>query len=294
MKNNCPLCQGKSKLYLSYDKIGKGDLALYCCSVCGLIYTHPLPTDNYLSKYYQDYDSIGKKYLYYKDAANYENTNYGRKLKKKIKKLINNYSFLQNKKVLDLGSGAGIFSDILQKNGCYVQGVEISKVAAEFSNKNFGLKTLIGSVDFVDLPHGEYEAIFMWDLLEHLANQKGVIKKTFNWLLPGGLLIIETPSSRALINKIILFLFHCGLKWPAVWMFGPHHLYIHSEKSLKKLLTDKGFKIVEIKKANTKADRIFPLKGKFIIPRMILEIINCMTHIVGGKNKLFIIAKKYD
>jgi hypothetical protein len=110
----------------------------------------------------------------------------------------------------------------------------------------------------------------------------------------GGYLIMDTPNSQALINKIILGLLKIGIKWPAKWMFGFHHLFLHHKKSLVKLLEDNGFRVLKIEQENTSANRIFPWSIKYFFPRIMLEIINSLTCIIGSKNKLLLVAKKNE
>jgi len=291
-ENSCPLDRGRAKLYLDYQKIGKGDYKLMRCASCGLIYTNPLPTEEFLNDFYQIYDSIGEKDNYYRNLKNYSQTCEGRELEELFLELSKKYNFKRNEKILDLGSGGGVFLAILKKNNYQGLGIEISRPAVDFAKKEFNVDCQSGDVSKISFQDSSFGAIFLWDLLEHLREQINIIKKINKWLVKDGYLIIETPNNQALVNKIILGLLKLKIIWPAKWMFGYHHLFLPSEKSLVKLLKNNNFKILEINRKNTSASRIFPWSFKFFIPRIILEIVNFLAMIIGGKNKLLIVAQK--
>ncbi|MBI5766030.1 class I SAM-dependent methyltransferase [Candidatus Falkowbacteria bacterium] len=303
MNNLCPLCRGKAKLYLDYHKIGeggsrantslspKGDYKLLKCLACGLVYTDPIPDENFLNDFYQSYDSIGQKENYYKSIIHYQQTKGGRDLERFFLELAKKYKLNKESEILDLGSGSGVFLDILKRNNFRALGVEISGAAVDFAREKFAVNCVVADVLKVNFEPGRFGAVFMWDLLEHLPRQQALIKKIGGWLAHGGYVVIETPNNNALINGFILFLMDLGIVWPAAWMFGYHHLFLHSKKSLVKLLADNGFRILEIHQKNTAAKRIFPLKGKFFLPRIFLELLNGLAIIFNKKNKLIIIAK---
>ncbi|MFA4871782.1 MAG: class I SAM-dependent methyltransferase [Patescibacteria group bacterium] len=291
MNNLCPLCRGKAKLYFDYHKIGKGNYKLLQCLSCGLVYTDPIPDENFLNDFYQSYDSIGQKDNYYRDLKNYRQTKEGKEREDFFLNFVSRYDFNKIWEILDLGSGGGAFLDIIRRNDFKGLGVEISSQAVDFAKNNFGVECIAADAQSINFDEKRFGAVFMWDLLEHLPRQPALIKKIGGWLVKGGYLIMETPNNNGLINEFILFLADLGLVWPAVWMFGYHHLFLHSKKSLIKLLADNGFKILEIRQKNTAAKRIFPLKGKFFLPRIFLELLNGLAIIFHKKNKLIIIAK---
>lgn len=292
MASVCPLCQAAARSYLDYRRIGKGDYKLMRCQSCRLIFTVPLPSAEFLQNFYQSYDSFGGKESYYRNLKNYPETPAGRELIKTFNGLETKYHLDKNLPILDLGSGGGAFLDILKTRGYQSLGVEVSAAASDFARRQFGVEVINEPVESVEFATGGYGTVVMWDLLEHLRQPTEVVKKINYWLKPGGYLILETPDSRAFINRVVIGLERIGIKWPTSWMFGYHHLFWHSPKSLVKLLEDSGFKILQIKQSNTLASRIFPWSLKFFLPRLILEMINILATVIGQKNKLLVVARK--
>lgn len=289
----CPICSGQSKLYLDYQKISKGDYRLWRCEKCGLIYTEPLPSPGFLADFYQTYDSFGVQDNYYRDLKNYGKTRAGRELTQEFSRLAKQYGFRRDRKILDLGSGGGMFLDIATRAGFPAVGVEVSHPAAEFAINNFGVDCVVGDVLSFEIAE-KFGAVFMWDLLEHLPRPEELLVRIGGWLDRGGYLIFETPNSEALINKIIILLLKLGITWPAGWMFGYHHLFWHSRQSLELMLTRCHFEILEVRLSNTLPERIFPWSLKFFLPRLALIAVNAAAAVVGRKNKILIIARKSE
>src|SRR3989339_1755256 len=199
----CPNCQAKTKLYLDYRVINKGDYALFKCQACGLIFTSPLPTDEFLDQFYQSYDNIGLRHIYYQNVKDYKNSRDGTELIKLFLNIAQEYNLPKNKKILDLGSGAGVFLDILKSNNYQGLGIELSQTAVKFAKSNFQVESVVGDVSQIELENSGFGAVFMWDILEHLKEQEKTIKRVYDWLADNGVLVIEIPNSNALINKII-------------------------------------------------------------------------------------------
>ncbi|MEI6627224.1 MAG: class I SAM-dependent methyltransferase [bacterium] len=288
----CPVCSGGSEKYLDYRQIGQGNYVLCRCKKCHFLFTENLPSEEQLGVYYQKYDSTGSRDNYYRDLPQYASTKYGQQLVKLFFNLAKKYQWVKGDRMLDLGSGGGMFLDILKKSGYQEIGLEISREAVEFSIKQFGVKALAADVLHDIWPVEKFKAVFMWDLFEHVSDQNKLLEKSRIALVDNGYLIIETPNSCALINLIILGLLKLKISWPASWMFGIHHLFIHSEQSLKNILAQHGFRVLEVKSQNTGAERIFPWSIKYFIPRLVLELINLLSVALKRYNKLIIIAQK--
>jgi 2-polyprenyl-3-methyl-5-hydroxy-6-metoxy-1,4-benzoquinol methylase len=288
----CLLCSGESRDYLDYCLLDKGDYKLKKCRNCGLVFTDPLPDESFLNQFYQDYDNIGEQDLYYYNLVDYRNTLAGRDLESNFVKLDRKYSFNHEFPVLDLGSGGGAFLDILKRHDFNAWGVEVSQRAVDFASSKFEVSSEVGSVLDYETEQASIGTIFMWDLLEHLSDQRKIISKINGWLVSGGHLVIETPNSNSLISEFIILLTRLRILWPAKWFFGFHHLFWHSFRSITKLLLDNGFEILEIKKKNTPAQRIFPNNFKYIVAKILLMKINITATISGKQNKMIIIARK--
>lgn len=128
-------------------------------------------------------------------------------------------------------------------------GVEPSEKSSEYAIKTHGVNIINKPIEKVELKAMEYDAITMFNLIEHLLYPKAVLDKLFSALRPGGVLLGVTCNAmpdlafrRIYLTKVISMLN------PAIFV-PPYHLHYFTPKSLKKLLHLVGFQKVIIKNA---------------------------------------------
>jgi SAM-dependent methyltransferase len=82
-------------------------------------------------------------------------------------------------KVLDIGSGRGYLSFKMAEAGADVTGIELSQKNVDISNKFYKLPNLkfISGDALKDLPAGEFSTAVMSNVLEHIDNRVGFLRK---------------------------------------------------------------------------------------------------------------------
>lgn len=95
-------------------------------------------------------------------------------------------------RILDVGCGNGEFMAAAREAGYRVTGTDISVPAVELCRSR-GLDAVAG--DFLTLPFdGEFDAVTMWDVIEHLPDPAAFVSRARSLLRPGGYLVIKTPG----------------------------------------------------------------------------------------------------
>jgi 2-polyprenyl-3-methyl-5-hydroxy-6-metoxy-1,4-benzoquinol methylase len=141
---------------------------------------------------------------------------------------------------LEIGCSYGHFLSRARQNGWEVQGVEISRVAAEWAREEFGLEVCAGTLEEVSSALGtSYDVVVMLHVLEHDPEPARLIAQVRNLLRPGGILVIKTPNSSSWIAHV------CGRTWE--WLTPPAHIYLFSPDSLRLLLEQADFHIESLK-----------------------------------------------
>lgn len=101
-----------------------------------------------------------------------------------------------NISILDVGCGSGALGEqVKARQQCFYCGVEIVPQVAERARSKLD-KVLVGNIEVISLEKykGKYDVIICGDVLEHLINPWAVMKKLYNVLKPGGLMIISIPN----------------------------------------------------------------------------------------------------
>ncbi|MBC7605686.1 MAG: class I SAM-dependent methyltransferase [Burkholderiales bacterium] len=183
-----------------------------------LVYTHPQPQENQLSRYYESEDYIshtdGQRSLFEKVYQLVKN----RTLKNKIKLI--NRSHRQKGNLLDIGAGTGDFLLAATKNGWNGKGIEPNTKAKAIAVKKGG--AFVESTVF--LHSNSFDVITMWHVLEHIPNLELQIKELKRLLKPNGTILIAVPNFNSFDAK------YYGSYWAAYDV--PRHLWHFSTKAI--------------------------------------------------------------
>ncbi len=111
------------------------------------------------------------------------------------------------KKILDVGCGAGTLGETLLKRGATtVIGVEQDAGAAQIARRRLTevIEENVETMDFF-FPPATFDAVICADVLEHLVDPWGVLKRLTTCLTSSGRLIASIPNSRylALLHLLI-------------------------------------------------------------------------------------------
>ncbi len=139
---------------------------------------------------------------------------------------------LERGRVLDVGSGYGYFEKALADAGFAHDGLEVSRHAREVAKARFGFEALDGTLDSrADELAGRYDAVTLWDVIEHVADPTALLVAASRCLRPRGFVALKTPNIRC----------------PEARVFGPHyhslkreHLVYFTPKSLTRTAADAG------------------------------------------------------
>lgn len=212
------------------------------CTTCGLIYSNPQPIPEDISDHYGIPPEGYWKAEYFKNDLNYFNQEIST-----LKKLI---KLPTEPKSLDIGAGLGKAMIALKNAGFDSYGLEPSEPFYQRAITDFKIdpKNLqLGAVENVQYPDNYFDFITFGAVLEHLYDPSASIKKALKWLKAGGLIHIEVPSSKWVVNKIINFYYrlkgadYVGNISP---MHPPFHLFEFDRKSFIIHAQQNGYEVV--------------------------------------------------
>lgn len=142
-------------------------------------------------------------------------------------------------RVLDIGSGYGFFRVALADAGYSHDGIEVSAFARAVAHSSYGFETYGGTLDDHHAQWPErYDAVTLFDLIEHLSDPDGFMRQVAHVLRPGGVVGIKTPN----------------IDCPEADLFGPHyhslkreHLAFFSATSLTATAARVGLEPVDVR-----------------------------------------------
>lgn len=204
------------------------------CSNCGLVFQSPRAPFVDAPRYYPSESYWGRDVRRLKKTLglNKERERAYSHLYKGI------FSRKKSGKILDIGSGLGLFLSKFKEKGWDVLGTDISKDIGKYSIKIFKIKVLIGDVVKIKLPAKKFDLITMNGVFEHIYNPKETLLKARKILKKDGLLVIIVPNIESLG-----YLIH-KKNWHQLQ--PGRHVYHFSPKTITRILVDCGFRIDEI------------------------------------------------
>jgi 2-polyprenyl-3-methyl-5-hydroxy-6-metoxy-1,4-benzoquinol methylase len=199
--------------------------SLVTCARCGLIYQNPRPTRAEMGQHYgPEYEVFAKK-----GGGLFPNRG-------QVQRCAMVTAQKQPGSLLDIGCATGTFLLEMQKQpGWTLTGLEPDAGAAEAARAN-GLQVIHSSLDELELPDASFDAVTMWDVLEHLHDPSAALGKIHRLLKPGGVLVARLPNGAS--HDARLF----GPYWAG--LDAPRHLYVFTPQTLAALLGQNGFELV--------------------------------------------------
>ena len=167
--------------------------------------------------------------------------------------------------VLDAGCGRGWLSRLAAERGFKVDSIDIAdKVMEEneFVSRRYGIKMSLKKASVDDLPFedGEFDAVFLIDVLEHLPSPEKALQEIERVLKSGGKLLVSIPGYSydlifdRLVGRILPNFYDkridqsfekLNLSHKTTTMDAHRHQF--SIGRTKKLLSDQGFTISKIR-----------------------------------------------
>ena len=214
--------------------------SLVKCGRCGTEYLSPRPTLDEIGAYYDE------SYFMKRTDRGYDNY-FSEASRQEIERVIrlnlrdlgfHNFEkkLSGEKRVLDIGCAAGYFLAFMHDRGWDTTGVDISQACVEFAR---GAGLAVYEDDYLEIAFARpFDLITLWASIEHLHYPDLFLEKAHDELKDGGLLYISTCRAGG-----FNFMHLHGKEW-RFYNF-PEHLYFFSRSSIKKLLEQKGFKIIQ-------------------------------------------------
>jgi len=142
-------------------------------------------------------------------------------------------------RLLDVGCGEGTFVAYASRHGFDAVGIDLSPTAVEAGRCHFGttaLHTTTLARFRTAHPGATFEAVTLFEIIEHVEAPVGFLREVYELLAPGGLVVLTVPNRT---------------RWPIRDFvdYPQHHLTRWSALSLRALLETAGLEVLTIERS---------------------------------------------
>ena len=216
------------------ERFRYGNVPIYQCQACDLIFTLPKQKRSNVKLLYQNY---------YKNEIP-ARFRFGLEYIVRLFRFFRAYKlytiYPKAKSILDIGSGRGFTLYYLKKYYHYKEavGTQLNKTAVEFSRKKLGLTIYYKDLLNIDFGKEKFDLITMWHVLEHVTRPEEYIRKIKMLLSRKGKIVIEVPNFNSWTRNLT------GKYW--LGLDPEYHLTFFTPKTISRLLKKYQFKIIQI------------------------------------------------
>lgn len=238
--DRCYVCEGRELSRVYTREFFEREFHWSRCDNCGLVFQNPKLTRESLSAIYNSK-------LYWQDD---QRTDDGRRMgynqyekgdaqrlelgRQRVELLC---SYLAEGRVLEIGCATGSFVKAAVDAGYDCRGIELSRDAAEFGCKTYGIDIEVGDFDFGDNGSDSYHSVAFWGCDSNFYDPEKTFQKIHSILEPGGYLLFNFWDFEHFLRPILLR--DNKLLYNSIVCF--------SKRNIEILLTRLGFEMVEMR-----------------------------------------------
>jgi SAM-dependent methyltransferase len=205
-------------------KLDKGPVEIFECGECGLAWWEPDPDHRAEDVYDATYFSGAGASHGYDDYAGLEES-LRASFRRRIARIPRDEP---GARLLDVGAAYGFAVSESAAAGWHAAGIEVSGAAARVAGGTAPGRIVAG--DGLQLPFRDacFDAITLWDVLEHLSDPHAAVREISRLLRPGGRLVLTTGDVGSAMARL------SGGSWHLYTL--PEHLFFYTRESLRRLL----------------------------------------------------------
>jgi 2-polyprenyl-3-methyl-5-hydroxy-6-metoxy-1,4-benzoquinol methylase len=285
----CPVCESTdAKLRYRITRF-----RVYDCAGCTQVYLWPLLDEDevremFAKLYTEGEGSVPELKTYYQFT--YEDTPSNPLVQLYEKWLDGIERHLAPGRLLDIGCGTGLFLSVARRRGWEPHGIDDCAEATAHARDHFGLDVWDGEFSELVSDGERFDAITMWDIIEHARKPVALLETARSCLAPGGIVGISTPNQRSILDAVAgaIYRLSGGRLTTALEKFyiEQHFLYFSPETMLR-ALARAGLERVELHRELTDLRRLHLGPGA----RLVLEGLFAVARVTGLENRLYVLAR---
>lgn len=153
-------------------------------------------------------------------------------------------SGIRGEKILDIGSGKGIFNQVFRKVGFKkIIALDINEELLKMNDADE--KLILNLESKLPFSNNYFDACFAAEIVEHLREREQLLNEIYRVLKRNGYLVLTTPNKDSLIAKFDKII---GRFVVNGWWNGHdyEHKHVYGFNEIKRIIEKTGFKIIKV------------------------------------------------
>ncbi len=192
-------------------------------------------------------------------------------------------------RLLDIGCGTGLFLSVARRRGWKPYGVDECEEAIEHAVNHFGLDVQVGEFSQAYGEDATFDAITMWDIIEHARKPVDLLRAARGALAAGGVVGIATPNQRSILDVVAGAIYHASgrrITKPLEKFYIEQHFLYFAPETMKSALARADLRPLELKRELTDLRRLALSPAT----RAVLESLFLVARLTGLENRIFVVA----
>ena len=286
----CPVCQSE-RARLRY-RITR--FRVYGCEECTLVYLWPQLSDGEVKEmftrlYTEGEGSVPELKSYYGFAYYDEPDNPLVQLYEKWLDALERHR--KPGRLLDIGCGTGLFLAVARRRGWEPFGVDDCAEATRHAREHFGLDVSDGQFTDFAADGTRFDAITMWDIIEHARDPVGLLRASRDVLAPDGVVGISTPNQRSVLDVVAGGIYRASgglVTKPLEKFYIEQHFLYFTPDTLADSARRAGLALQHVERELTDLRRLTLAPPT----RLVLRTLFALGRMTGLENRIFAIARR--
>ena len=288
----CPVC-GSARASLRYRIT---HFRVYDCEDCSLVYLWPRLSEREVREmfarlYTEGQGSVPELRSYY--GFTYEDLPDNPLVQLYERWLDRIEAVRKPGRLLDIGCGTGLFLAVARRRGWEPHGIDDCAEATAHARSHFGLEVRDGEFGAFAAEGLRFDAITMWDIIEHARGPVSLLEAARDVLAPGGVIGLSTPNQRSVLDLAASAIYRASfgqVTWPLEKFYIEQHFLYFTPETLADALARARLALVSLRRELTDLRRLTlsPLNA------IALRVLFAVARATGLENRLFALAGPVD